>query len=527
MKHVVVILDGLADVPAKDRAVDSGSDALDGHTPLEMAVTPNLDELALDGRLAQINPSPKRPGAALATLLAALGAEGVPLELDPRSSKRLVAVVDPNASQSNSGLPTHLFTAARSAQGFFAAVGQGLPVGSASNAMNGGRVALALSFLSQADGRVTDAWLDDLSKPESASLLETLRGLPAWRGWDIFEGSNGLHIALAPPGVSAPKSVLPTPRAMPGEPWERAILPGPVGAAVKAGFEALSAAEVNRVRLDLGMNPANLPWLWGAGSLSGTGAFASAARTPETKAGSAAVHAGSALGLKLALVSASPISRGVATWLGITVVSAEATEPPPMPEPDGNPWPRPGDASIRRSAVSSGSPSGAASTWSGQEVGPLAAAKRHSESSRFHADHFRSLSNSTRVALETADLVVVHSSVIDSVSARRRRIAKRHVIESLDEHLIGPLVKHLRERYGDGAGIIGASARPGFRIAVVAGSVNDSSKGRHAESPLPLVLWGSDVDSRTSLLLTEANAARAGFGLSDAAGLLAWVTRGL
>jgi 2,3-bisphosphoglycerate-independent phosphoglycerate mutase len=236
-------------------------------------------------------------------------------------------------------------------------------------------------------------------------------------------------------------------------------------------------------------------------------------------------HAGTALGLRLSVVTGSPVVKGAAQWLGVPVVAAADREPVPLPEPETNPWPHPGDVSVRRKPVGEATDGQrGAATWAGRELGPVPAAKRQAEAVRLHGDLFRSLANSTRVALETADVVVVHTSVVDAVSARRRRGAKRLAVEQLDEGLLGPLMKMLRERYDRPATGFGGG---GFRIAVVASSVNDSMSGRHADVPAPLAMWGTDVEGRVSLTLTEDNAGRAGFEVADASGLLTWIVRGL
>lgn len=229
------------------------------------------------------------------------------------------------------------------------------------------------------------------------------------------------------------------------------------------------------------------------------------------------------MGLRLSLVTASGVAKGVGQWLGVPSAAAGDREPLAMPEPETNPWPHPGDVSVRRKPVDAGVGSAGAATWAGREVGPVAAAKRQAESVRLHGDHFRALASATRVALETSDVVVVHTGVVDAASARRRRGAKRLVIEHLDEHLLGPLTTILRDRYDRPATGFGGG---GFRVAVVASSVNDSGTGRHVDHAMPLVLWGTDVAGKGGMTLTEANAERGGAVVSDAAGLLPWVVRG-
>jgi 2,3-bisphosphoglycerate-independent phosphoglycerate mutase len=49
MKYAIVLPDGAADFPL---------DALDGMTPFEAADTPNIDELAIDGRLGTVRTTP-------------------------------------------------------------------------------------------------------------------------------------------------------------------------------------------------------------------------------------------------------------------------------------------------------------------------------------------------------------------------------------------------------------------------------------------------------------------------------------
>lgn len=541
MKYVLVIVDGLGDVGGQQvsdaspaahapatpaiqagnpRPAHADSDPLDGRTPLEMAVTPVLDDMATNGRLGRIAVNPSRPGAALATVLAVLGAEGVPKEHDPKAGKRSAAATA-NSAVPGSGVEPDVAVAARSAHGWFAALGQGIPLGG----KTAGRVVCTLSFMSEADGEVTDPWLDDLSDAEAKGLMAVLAAMPEWKGWDFSAGASGQLVALAPSSFALPKSPIATPRAMHGQPWQQALAKSPLEAAIRATAAQLAKHDINRVRVDLGMNPANLPWIWGAGQLGGTGVFAPAKDSGIIQGQRPGPHAGTALGLRLSVVSAAPVIKGAAQWLGVPVVSAAEREPAPLPEPETNPWPHPGDVSVRRKPVGEGDGNQrGAATWAGRELGPVPAAKRQAEAIRLHGDLFRSLANSARVALETADVVVVHTSVVDAVSARRRRGAKRLAVEQLDEGLLGPLIKMLRDRYDRPATGFGGG---GFRIAVVASSVNDSRTGRHVDQPAPLAMWGTDVGGHGSLTLTEANAARAEFGAADASGLLTWMVRGL
>lgn len=86
-------------------------------------------------------------------------------------------------------------------------------------------------------------------------------------------------------------------------------------------------------------------------------------------------------------------------------------------------------------------------------------------------------------ALERYDFVFVHVEACDEASHSLDRRAKIEAIESIDRHLIRPLVDLIDE---------GAS---NLRAAVIPDHITDSMSGSHESGPVPFVLCGSGIEA--------------------------------
>ncbi len=469
MKVILVIVDGLADRPQP---------ALDGRTPLECAVTPTLDRLASTGRVGRVLPTPSRPGAALSNLLAIAGAEGF-AEPSESQSSRSPAVSDPKHPK-----PANNIHPARTAHGWFAALARGLVSGSDR------RLAAMLSFMAESDGEIADPWLDDL-RPEEVSLIlsRVLKPIQEWTGWELHPNDRGEVIAVAPPGLEAPVMLPPAPRALVGRRWRELLAKGhQVERLILAANRSLAASTASAVRVDLGMNPVNLAWLWGMAALP-----------KGVPPGDIRVGGNSARRdqVRLTICTASDVAAGVALWLGHGVVRAGSHEPPPMQEPENVPGLSAlgvrGSSSRRVAASPTDVP----------------------EPDQVHAAAFAALADRAVAWAADDEVTLVHTSVVDATSARRRPLAKRKLIELLDRNLLAPLK--------DGLDAAGGQ----YRLCVLAGSVNDSGTGRHTDEPMPFMLSGSGLSGQSTGTLTESNAARSALTAGDAAGLLPWLVSGL
>src|SRR5690606_1574474 len=103
----------------------------------------------------------------------------------------------------------------------------------------------------------------------------------------------------------------PAPRALVSRRWQELLARGhAVERMVLAANRSLSASTVSAVRVDLGMNPVNLAWIWGVAAL------------PKGVPPGEVVIGGRREQLRLTVCTGSDIAAGVALWLGHGVVRA-------------------------------------------------------------------------------------------------------------------------------------------------------------------------------------------------------------
>ena len=131
-------------------------------------------------------------------------------------------------------------------------------------------VAWCCELMTQRDGRVLDATSGSMSTKEAEPLLEALnRQLGSThRRWILGEGSHHL-LVIREAGLLKILGTTPIdpPDAVTGQLWRRQLPRTALGTWVRQLIEESEALlerhDVNRVRIDLGENPANLLWLWG------------------------------------------------------------------------------------------------------------------------------------------------------------------------------------------------------------------------------------------------------------------------
>ena len=267
MRAVMIVVPGLAEQPLA---------ALGGKTPLDAAAHPALDALATLGRIGTVDLS--APGAspgAVTGLPALLGFDAALLDLK---------------------------------RGPLEAVGLGV-------ALALDDLALRLNFVSTCEGTLADTRAGHVSDREAALLLEALRApdvLPA--GWQLIAGAGYRHLLVIPGGAALDLHTVP-PHAVLGQPLAAHLPSGrdsmPLRGFLESAFARLRAHEVNRVRLDLGENPADAVWAWGEGARQELPALC-----PQLAGG-------------MAVVAAAPLVRGLALLAGLPaprLVGATADE---------------------------------------------------------------------------------------------------------------------------------------------------------------------------------------------------------
>ena len=237
MKYVIIIPDGGADIPLEE---------LGGLTPLESADTPNLDRLARAGRIGTAATTPKGFGAGsdvctmdllgyepglYHTGRAPLEAEAIGVEADPEDwifRLNLVTVGQEGTDQ------------------------EGLMLDHSAGAIPDTEARVLLAGL-------TEYWMEHA--PELACDFELTPGV-SYRSILVDRaGRQYANVECTPP------------HEIPDRPWEPALPSGgsnhegaTLGRLMRLSHEYLSTHEINLARIEEGLRPANMAWIWGQGT---------------------------------------------------------------------------------------------------------------------------------------------------------------------------------------------------------------------------------------------------------------------
>lgn len=176
---------------------------------------------------------------------------------------------------------------------------------SANISLKPGETAWCCDLVTQHDGHVIDPEAGRITTKESEALLQTLEEHLGAEGRHWATGSGPHHVLITrDPALTAERGHgVRSPHRLVGEEWSRHFPKGEGGDALRLlvdqASQVLEGHPINRVRLDLGENPANLLWLWGP-----TDGGASSSFKERT-------------GLSGAVVSSSFWLRGLAKTLGL------------------------------------------------------------------------------------------------------------------------------------------------------------------------------------------------------------------
>ena len=259
MKYIIVLASGIADEPLEE---------LSGQTPLVAAHTPAADALAQEGRTGRVKTLPDDlPASEEVALLSLLGYD-----------------------------PHKYFTGEA-----------GLAVADLGAKIGPERIAVCHNLATESDGAIMDPAAGQISQREAESLLGSLKGALARPDAEFHVGHGFRGITVLPSVPGATPSTVP-PCEIIGADIAKA-LPSGEGAELLRRLIALSRDifrehDVNRVRTDLGENPATLYWPWGAGRPPALPAFES----------NYALHA--------AMVAGAMSPRGLARLAGMRVADA-------------------------------------------------------------------------------------------------------------------------------------------------------------------------------------------------------------
>lgn len=126
-------------------------------------------------------------------------------------------------------------------------------------------------FVTRQDGTVVDPAAGRITTKESEILIQALDDQlgSESRRWEVGQGSHHIFVTNDPalaPRADGSMSIC-SPELLMGQPWRRRLPRGSTGQALQRLLEeaarVLEGHAVNRVRVDLGENPANMLWLWG------------------------------------------------------------------------------------------------------------------------------------------------------------------------------------------------------------------------------------------------------------------------
>ena len=262
MKYLVLIIDGAAGLPLPERG---------GRTCLELAVTPNLDEMALEGfaGLVRTVPSGMEPSSACACMSV--------LGYDPKVYYKGRAAIE-----------------ARS---------MGIDIGR-------GEVVFRCNLVAVRDGKMHDYSSGHISTEEASALIEALNEKLGGEDVIFYPGVSYRHILKLKGHEDTLKATCTPPHDIPGKPVAD-FLPKGEGSDYLRDLMArsetlLSSHQVNVARRNCGDMPVATIWLfWGSGQVPEMPAFRKI------------------YGLDAAVTSGVDLLKGLAKMAGMDVLDVE------------------------------------------------------------------------------------------------------------------------------------------------------------------------------------------------------------
>lgn len=259
MKYVVVIGDGMVDLPLKE---------LDGETPLQKAKTPNMDFIAKNGSCGMLQTVP--PGMAPGSDVANLSIMGY----DPKK--------------------------------YYTGRGP-LEAASIGAKLSDNDVGFRCNFITEDEDMLDDFNAGHISTAEASQLIEVLNQY-FYRYGKFYLGTSYRHLFVYNKRDAASLESTP-PHDVVGEPiTEHLLKPEKDPLAIELNelmyktSEILENHPVNQKRLDDGKKLANMIWLWGQGTKPQMTSFIDT------------------YGLKGATITGVDLIKGIGTYLGLTNV---------------------------------------------------------------------------------------------------------------------------------------------------------------------------------------------------------------
>lgn len=230
MKYCVVILDGAAGLPLTDYG---------GRTSLELAATPNLDALALQGQVGLVRT--------------------VPAGMEPSSACACMSLL---------GYDPTVYYRGRAA---IEAVGMDIPV-------DDGEVAFRCNLVTVEDGRMRSHSCGGITSEEAHRLVDALNDELAGNGARFFRGVKYRHICKLVGREDTLSATCTPPHDILGQPVAEYLPRGPgsdyLRELMTASEAVLAGHPVNRTRRAAGKAPATGIWLfWGSGQVPAMPSF--------------------------------------------------------------------------------------------------------------------------------------------------------------------------------------------------------------------------------------------------------------
>ena len=262
MKYIIVLGDGMADEPIEQ---------LNGKTPLEVSKKPAIDALAKAGEvgLAQMVPNGMSPGSDTANL-------------------------------SVLGYNPKIYYSGRSP---LEALSIGVDMEATDISFRCNIVTLSEEEECYEDKTIIDHSSGEISTEDAAILLEALKEGLQKEGYEFYVGTSYRHLLVWKNGqvveLTPPHDIL-TKRIGEYLPQDEVLRE-----MMKKSYEILVNHPLNIKRKEMGLNPANSAWFWGAGTRPALSSF-------EEKTGKKGV-----------MISAVDLLKGIAVGTGMKVVEVE------------------------------------------------------------------------------------------------------------------------------------------------------------------------------------------------------------
>lgn len=133
-----------------------------------------------------------------------------------------------------------------------------------------GETAWCCELVTQRDDKIIDSTAGKITSNESAALIKTLNDQLSsdTRRWATLQNSHSLFLTTDLLFLSDGNPSIDPPEMLKGRVWTERLPKGQAGQSLQLLIEQtakiLEDHPVNQVRVDLGENPANLLWFWGA-----------------------------------------------------------------------------------------------------------------------------------------------------------------------------------------------------------------------------------------------------------------------